>query len=148
MILRQLRVTREEMTNASRQVEPAFKRALNRAARQIESFHARQRSNSWIDTPRPGTLLGQMVHPVDAAGVYVPGGQGGSTPLVSSVLMGAIPAKIAGVSQIIMATPPTRDGSVSPYLLAAAKKEKTAILDEQISLSFMKNLFFLTAPQR
>ncbi len=122
MKLDQLRVTRDEMTAASRQVEPAFKRALNRAARQIESFHTRQRRNSWIDTPRPGTLLGQIVHPVDAAGVYVPGGQGGSTPLVSSVLMGAIPAKIAGVSEIIMVTPPTRDGSVSPYLLAAAQK--------------------------
>ena len=122
MTLKQLRVTREEMAAALRQVEPGFKRALNRAARQIKSFHTRQSSNSWIDTPRPGTLLGQMVHPVDAAGVYVPGGQGGSTPLVSSVLMGAIPAKIAGVSQIVMVTPPTRDGSVSPYLLAAAQK--------------------------
>ncbi len=122
MSLKQLRVTPGEMAAAKRQVEPAFKRSLNRAARQIESFHVRQRSNAWIDTPRPGTLLGQLVHPVDAAGVYVPGGQGGSTPLVSSVLMGAIPAKIAGVSEIIMVTPPTRDGSVSPYLLAAAQK--------------------------
>ncbi len=118
----QLRVGREEIAAAVRQVEPAFKRSLNRAVRQIASFHKRQRTNSWIDTPRPGTLLGQMVHPVDAAGVYVPGGQGGSTPLVSSVLMGAIPAKIAGVSEIIMATPPTRDGAVSPYLLAAAQE--------------------------
>jgi len=122
MKLNQLRVTPDEMKAAVRQVEPTFNRALNRAARQIESFHTRQRSNSWIDTPRPGTLLGQMVHPVDAAGVYVPGGQGGSTPLVSSVLMGAIPAKIAGVPEIIMVTPPTRDGMVSPYLLAAAQK--------------------------
>jgi histidinol dehydrogenase len=78
--------------------------------------------NAWVDTPRPGTLMGQLVHPVDAAGVYVPGGQGGTTPLVSSVLMGAIPAKIAGVPNVVMATPPTRDGSVSPYLLAAARK--------------------------
>ena len=59
---------------------------------------------------------------MDAAGLYVPGGQGGATPLVSSVLMGAIPAKIAGVPQIVMVTPPTQDGSVSPYLLAAAHK--------------------------
>jgi histidinol dehydrogenase len=122
MKLDQIRVGREEIAAAVRLVEPEFKRSLNRAVRQIASFHKRQRTNSWIDTPRPGTLLGQMVHPVDAAGVYVPGGQGGSTPLVSSVLMGAIPAKIAGVSEIIMATPPTRDGAVSPYLLAAAQK--------------------------
>jgi len=120
--LDQLIVSKDEISEAVRSVAPGFKRALNRAARQIESFHGRQRSNSWIDTPRPGTLLGQMVHPVDAAGVYVPGGKGGQTPLVSSVLMGAIPARIAGVPRIVMATPPTRDGSVSPYLLAAAHK--------------------------
>lgn len=120
--LSQMRVTPDEMSAASGMVEPGFKRALNRAAKQIASFHEKQRTKSWIDTPRPGTFLGQMVHPVDAAGIYVPGGQGGSTPLVSSVLMGAIPAKIAGVPQIVMATPPMADGSVSPYLLAAARK--------------------------
>jgi histidinol dehydrogenase len=118
----QLQVSKEEIRAAVRQVEAPFKRALNRAAEQIHAFHAQQRVRSWMDTPRPGTLMGQMVHPVDAAGVYVPGGQGGKTPLVSSVLMGAIPAKIAGVGRIVMATPPTRDGSVSPYLLAAAQK--------------------------
>jgi histidinol dehydrogenase len=63
-----------------------------------------------------------MVHPVDAAGVYVPGGKGGETPLVSSVLMGAIPAKIAGVPRVVMMTPPNREGGVNPYLLVAAKK--------------------------
>ena len=118
----QLKVSRQEMAAAARGVDRKFKTALNLAADQIETFHARQRPNSWIDMPRPGTMLGQMVHPVDAAGVYVPGGKAGSTPLVSSVLMGAIPAKIAGVSRIIMATPPTRAGSVSPYLLAAADR--------------------------
>ena len=118
----QLAVTKAEMDAAAGLVDAKFRRALNRAASQVEAFHARQRSNSWIDTPRPGTMLGQIVHPVDAAGVYVPGGQGGSTPLVSSVLMGAIPAKIAGVPKVVMVTPPTRDGSVSPYLLVAARK--------------------------
>jgi histidinol dehydrogenase len=118
----QLQVTSAEMAEASRGVDRRFKQALNLAAGQIEAFHSRQRPNSWIDTPRPGTLLGQMVHPVDAAGLYVPGGKAGTTPLVSSVLMGAIPAKIAGVGRIVMVTPPTRDGSVSPYLLAAAQR--------------------------
>jgi histidinol dehydrogenase len=117
-----IRVTKDEMAAAMGAVDAGFKRSLNRAARQIAAFHTRQRINSWFDTPRPGTLLGQMVHPVDAAGIYVPGGQGGATPLVSSVLMGAIPAKIAGVSQIVMVTPPTKEGLVSPYLLAAARK--------------------------
>ncbi len=118
----QLQVTPAEMAAAGRAVDAKFKRALNLAASQIEAFHRRQRPNSWIDMPRPGTLLGQMIHPVDAAGIYVPGGKAGTTPLVSSVLMGAIPAKIAGVGRIVMATPPTRDGSVSPYLLAAAQR--------------------------
>ena len=98
-----LTVTPEEMTAAGKQVDRAFMRALNRAAAQIESFHRQQLPKSWIDTRRSGTLLGQMVNPVDAAGVYVPGGKGGTTPLVSSVLMGAIPAKIAGVPKVIMA---------------------------------------------
>jgi histidinol dehydrogenase len=118
----QLRVTSAEMAEASRGVDRRFKQALNLAAGQIETFHNRQRPNSWVDTPRPGTLLGQMVHPVEAAGLYVPGGKAGTTPLVSSVLMAAIPAKIAGVRRIVMVTPPTRDGSVSPYLLAAAQR--------------------------
>jgi histidinol dehydrogenase len=122
MEIGQLRVTSAEMAEASRGVDRRFKQALNLAAGQIEAFHSRQRPNSWIDTPRPGTLLGQIVHPVEAAGLYVPGGQAGTTPLVSSVLMEAIPAKIAGVRRIVMVTPPTRDGSVSPYLLAAAQR--------------------------
>jgi len=67
-------------------------------------------------------LLGQLVNPVDAAGIYVPGAKGGETPLVSSVLMGGIPAKIAGVKTIAMVTPPTRNGSINPHLLVAAQK--------------------------
>lgn len=111
-----------EIKAAAKAVSPTFKRALGRAQRQVESFHRQQLPKSWIDTQRPGALLGQMVHPVDVAGVYVPGGQGGSTPLVSSVLMGALPAKIAGVKKVVMVTPPTADGSVNPHLLYAARK--------------------------
>jgi histidinol dehydrogenase len=107
---------------AAKAVSPAFKRALGRAQRQIESFHRQQLPKSWFDTQRTGALLGQLVHPVDTAGVYVPGGQGGCTPLVSSVLMGALPAKIAGVKQVVMVTPPTADGTVNPHLLYAARK--------------------------
>ena len=117
-----LAVTSREMAAAGKQVDRAFMRALNRAASQIEHFHRQQLPKSWIDTQRPGTLLGQMVNPVDAAGVYVPGGKGGKTPLVSSVLMGAIPAKIAGVPKVVMVTPPLSSGEVDPHLLVAAKK--------------------------
>jgi histidinol dehydrogenase len=122
MTVKDIRVSDDEMANARKQVDRSFVKALNRAAGQISAFHSQQRQRSWIDTPRPGTMLGQLVRPVDAAGVYVPGGQGGQTPLVSSVLMGAIPAKIAGVPMVVMATPPQSDGSVNPHLLVAARK--------------------------
>lgn len=122
MTIDALAVTPAEMAAAGKQVDRSFMRALNRAASQIERFHRQQLPKSWIDTRRPGTLLGQMVSPVDAAGVYVPGGRGGNTPLVSSVLMGAIPAKIAGVPKVVMVTPPMPSGKVAPHLLVAAKK--------------------------
>ncbi|MBR9981783.1 MAG: histidinol dehydrogenase [Desulfatitalea sp.] len=122
MSVEQMEVSPAEIAAAQRSVDRKFTRALNRAADQIAAFHQKQLPRSWFDTPRPGTFLGQMVHPVDAAGVYVPGGRGGETPLVTSVLMGAIPARIAGVSRVVMVTPPNRDGGVSPYLLAAARK--------------------------
>ena len=95
---------------------------MDLAAAQIAAFHQRQVQKSWFSTDRPGVFLGQMVHPVDSAGIYVPGSKGGTTPLVSSVLMGGIPAKIAGVAQVVMATPPRKDGTVDPHLLAAAQK--------------------------
>jgi histidinol dehydrogenase len=117
----QLRVDPEEIRGAARQVDRAFVRALNRARRQIEVYHRQQAPRSWIDTPRPGTLVGQLVRPVDAAGIYVPGGKAGATPLVSSVLMGAVPARIAGVERVVMATPPRADGGIDPHLLVAAR---------------------------
>jgi len=119
---RSMRVSKQEFADAAKKVDRSFTRALNRAASNIKRFHALQRRRSWMQTGRPGTLLGQLVHPVDAAGVYVPGARGGETPLVSSVLMGVIPAKVAAVKQIVMVTPPTRGGGVSPHLLVAAKK--------------------------
>lgn len=111
-----------EYEDAARNVSPEFMESLDRAASQIECFHRRQTSKSWIDTPRPGTLLGQIVTPVQSAGIYVPGGKAGQTPLVSTVLMCAIPAGIAGVSSLVMTTPSTPDGAVNPHLLVAAKR--------------------------
>ena len=117
-----IKVTTREMKAASEKVERAFKRAMNRAASQIEAFHRRQVRTSWLDIQRPGVFLGQLVNPVDAAGVYVPGAKGGKTPLVSTVLMTAIPAKIAGVAEVVMVTPATKEGGVNPHLLVAAKR--------------------------
>ena len=115
-------VTEKEIKDAAKKVDRSFIRSLNRAAKQIEQFHRLQLEKSWINTDRNGTILGQLVNPVNAAGIYVPGGQGGKTPLVSSVMMCAIPAKIAGVKQIVMVTPPTKNSKVNPHLLVAAKK--------------------------
>jgi histidinol dehydrogenase len=117
-----IQATRQEIDTAAKTVDHSFVRALNRSAKQIQAFHKQQFIKSWICTKRPGTLLGQMVNPVDTAGVYVPGGMGGKTPLVSSVLMGVIPAKIAGVKHIVMVTPPNKEGKIDPHLLAAAKE--------------------------
>jgi histidinol dehydrogenase len=118
----QLRVTPQEFKAAGRQVDRDFRNALARAIRQIEKFHQAQREKSWISTDRPGVVVGQQITPVDSAGIYVPGARGGETPLVSSVLMGALPARQAGVPRIVMVTPPRKDGSVSPHLLVAAEK--------------------------
>jgi len=117
-----IQVTRAEMEEARDQVDKAFLRTLRKAVQQIEAFHRRQVRNSWLTTGEDGRLLGQLFRPVDAAGIYVPGGSAGRTPLVSSVLMGCIPAKIAGVKEICLCTPPTREGRVNPYLLVTAKK--------------------------
>ena len=122
MTAESIKVSKKEIDSALKEVDRSFLRSLNRAAKQIESFHKLQLDKSWINTDRPGTVLGQLVNPVDTAGVYVPGAKGGKTPLVSSVLMGVIPAKIAGVKRIVMVTPSTKDGRVSPHLLVAAKK--------------------------
>ncbi len=111
----------QEFGRAESLVSAEFRGSLERAAFQIMEYHSKQLRRSWFDTPRAGVLVGQMIRPVDSAGVYVPGAKGGKTPLVSSVLMGAIPARIAGVKRIVMATPPMEDGSVNPHLLVAAK---------------------------
>lgn len=117
-----LMVSRKEIDDALKQVDRSFVRALNRAAANIEAFHKKQVEQSWISTDRDGVFLGRMVNPVEAAGIYVPGARGGKTPLVSSVLMGGIPAKIAGVGHIAMVTPPGKDNTINPHLIVAAKK--------------------------
>lgn len=120
MTIDSLKVTGEEIDAASDQVDKDFLHALDNAISRIRSFHRQQQSKSWITTDKSGTVLGQLVNPVDAAGIYVPGGRSGKTPLVSSVLMGAIPAQIAGVRRLVMVTPPTDQGLLNPCLLTAA----------------------------
>ncbi|MBU0970103.1 MAG: histidinol dehydrogenase [Proteobacteria bacterium] len=117
-----LKVTQEEFDGAMASIDPAFLKSLDRSVAQLTEFHLKQKQNSWIDTPRKGVLVGQMVKPVEAAGVYAPGAKGGKTPLVSSVLMGGIPAKVAGVESITLMTPPMENGRINPHILAAAQR--------------------------
>ncbi len=119
--IERIRVTEAEFAAAETSVTDEFLSAIKRAARQVGDFHKHQKRNSWITTDRPGTVLGQIFRPVSAAGIYVPGARGGETPLVSTVIMCAVPAKIAGVERIAMVTPSRPDGGVDPHLLAAAR---------------------------
>ncbi|MBU8850343.1 MAG: histidinol dehydrogenase [Desulfobacterales bacterium] len=117
-----LKVTQKEFEIALKNVDSSFLKALDRSINQLEYFHLKQKENSWIDTPRNGVMVGQLVKPVSAAGVYAPGAKGGTTPLVSSVLMGGIPAKTAGVLSINLMTPPMENGEINPHILAAAQR--------------------------
>lgn len=111
-------VSPEEMEEAMARVEPEFLRVLERAAANIRKFHSRQVRNSFVINDEDGIVMGQKVIPVDRAGLYVPGG---TAAYPSTVLMDLIPAKIAGVPEIVMTTPPGRDGKINPVILAAAK---------------------------
>ncbi len=113
-----LQVTPAEMEEAMAAVEPAFVEVLEKAAANIRRFHSRQVRNSFILNDENGVVVGQKIIPVDRAGLYVPGG---TAAYPSTVLMDAIPAKIAGVEQVVMVTPPGKDGKVNPAILAAAK---------------------------
>ena len=112
-----LLVTPAEMDEALAAVDPKFLEILARAAANIRKFHEKQVRNSFIVNDENGIVMGQKVIPVDRAGLYVPGG---TAAYPSTVLMDAIPAKIAGVREVVMVTPPSSDGKVNPVILAAA----------------------------
>ena len=115
--LSSLLVSPEEIAEAVELVEPKFIEILKTAAANIRAFHEKQVRNSFIINDRPGIVMGQKVIPVDRAGLYVPGG---TAAYPSTVLMDAIPAKIAGCPEVVMVTPPGKDGKVNPVILAAA----------------------------
>lgn len=115
--LSSLAVTKEEIDEALSLVEPEFLEILEKAAKNIRKFHSRQVRNSFIINDEDGIVIGQKIIPVDRAGLYVPGG---TAAYPSTVLMDAIPAKIAGCREVVMVTPPAKDGKVNPVILAAA----------------------------
>ena len=116
--LQSFRLPQEQIDAALEGLDSAFVAALEKAARQIREFHQREVEQSWFTTRPDGTMLGVKVTPLAAAGIYVPGGR---AQYPSTVLMNAIPAKVAGVKRVVMVTPPQKDGLISPYTLAAAK---------------------------
>lgn len=116
--LQEFRVSEAEFAEASDKVSREVRAALAEAAENIRDFHQRQVRQSWFSTRASGTLLGQLVRPLKRAGLYVPGG---TAAYPSSVLMNAIPAKIAGVPEVVITTPPGADGKVNPAILVAAQ---------------------------
>lgn len=115
--LTSLQVSGEEIEEAVAAVEPKFLEILRKAAENIRSFHSRQVRNSFVISEENGIVVGQKIIPVDRAGLYVPGG---TAAYPSTVLMDSIPAKIAGVKEVVMVTPPNKEGKINPVILAAA----------------------------
>ena len=116
--LTSLLVSKEEIDEAFDLVKPEFVEILKKAAANIRKFHEKQVRNSFIINDEKGIVMGQKIIPVDRAGLYVPGG---TAAYPSTVLMDSIPAKIAGVKEVVMVTPPSKSGKVNPAILAAAK---------------------------
>lgn len=114
-----IRVTSREIEEAYSLTDDCLIEVIRRAMHNIQSYHEKQRQTSWFDSKPDGTVLGQKVSPLQSVGVYVPGGK---AAYPSSVLMNILPAKVAGVDQIIMVTPPGKDGKVTPTTLVAANE--------------------------
>ena len=114
-----IRVTKEEIEEAYRLTDDSLVAVIRKALHNIRTYHEKQRQTSWFDSRPDGTVLGQKVTPLERVGVYVPGGK---AAYPSSVLMNIIPAKVAGVEEIIMTTPPGKDGKVTPTTLVAANE--------------------------
>ncbi|MBS7238890.1 MAG: histidinol dehydrogenase [Acetatifactor sp.] len=112
-----IRVTREEIDEAYTKLDAGLIEVIRKSADNIRAFHSKQLRNSWFDAKEDGTILGMKITPIERAGVYVPGGK---AAYPSSVLMNVIPARVAGVKEIIMTTPPSPEGKVNPGTLVAA----------------------------
>ena len=112
-----IRVTKQEIEEAVKSVDPKLLEVMEKSMNNIRLFHEKQRQYSWFDSKPDGTILGQKITALESAGVYVPGGK---AAYPSSVLMNIIPAMVAGVGRIVMVTPPGKDGKVNPVTLTAA----------------------------
>lgn len=116
-----LKVSADEIEAAASKVPAGDLAIIEEAVANVTGFHEAQIERSWWTTRPDGSVLGQLVRPVDRVGLYVPGGKGGATPLISSLIMNAVPARVAGVREIAVTSPPTPDGGLNAHLLATAK---------------------------
>lgn len=116
--LDKIEIGEEEKESAIVEIPQPVRESLELAAGRIRAFHEKQKPRSWLEWSGEGGALGQLIQPLESVGIYVPGG---SAPLPSSLLMEVIPAQVAGVREVLVATPPSRDGRVAPVILAAAK---------------------------
>lgn len=119
LTLMDLKVSDKEIDEAYEKIDKKLLETIRKAKINIQNFHDNQKEKSWFSTEKNGVILGQLYRALEIVGVYVPGG---TAPLPSSVLMNILPAKVAGVSRIVMATPPGKDGSIHPAILVAAKE--------------------------
>ena len=120
-----LYVTEEEINDAYSKVDPGLVDVMKKSIANIRSYHEKQVRNSWFTTREDGVILGQRITPLESVGVYVPGGK---AAYPSSVLMNIIPAKVAGVEEIVMVTPPGRDGKVASHTLVAANEAGAEVI--------------------
>ncbi|MGI6066716.1 MAG: histidinol dehydrogenase [Bacillota bacterium] len=115
----EIKVSNKEIENAYREIDSSSLDSLRLALQNIREFHRKQLTKSWMEPDEQGSFLGQLVRPLERVGIYVPGG---TASYPSSVLMNAVPAKVAGVKEIIMVTPPGKDGCIHPLTLVAARE--------------------------
>jgi len=115
------KISKEEIERAYKEISPELFSAIKLAIEKVKKFHSQNLPQSWFIEDK-GVFLGQIVKPIEKAGLYIPGGKGGETPLISTVIMTAVPAKIAGVEKIVMVSPPRKDKTLHPALLVAANE--------------------------
>ena len=138
-----IEVTKEEIEQAYREIDPELLKVIRDAIKNIRDYHMLQKRSSWFDT-KDGIFLGQRILPIAKVGVYVPGGK---AVLSSSVLMNVIPAKVAGVNEIIMVTPPQKSGGLNPTSVVAAVEAGVDRIFERTERKAFRRLIRLSDPE-
>ena len=118
--IKDVKVPKQEIEDSLKKIPEQDIDILKEAISNVKKFHNYQKQKSWLEPQGDELILGQLITPIEKVGLYVPGGKGGTTPLISTLIMNAVPAKIAGVKKIVVVTPPSKSGDINPYILATA----------------------------